>query len=205
MFVLSDVLFSLKDDVSAKFMKSYLYILFLLLPAAVLADFSCVNENVSIKASTDHLEDKGDGTIFDPKTGLVWMKCVAGQIWSSSSNDCIGEPLQSNWGFAFELVQGVNDGIWGQNFGKTDWRIPNVKEFESIAESRCWYPALNTAVFTNVPENYGVKGGFYWTSTIASENENVDARAYYYGLTVGNVILGDKTFKQYFRFVRGGD
>ena len=53
-----------------------------------LADLQCTHENTAAPATTAHLVDNGDGTVSDPKTGLVWKKCPEGQTWNSGAKKC---------------------------------------------------------------------------------------------------------------------
>ncbi len=34
--------------------------------------------------------DNGDGTVTDPTTGLVWMRCSMGQVWDGDGTTCTG-------------------------------------------------------------------------------------------------------------------
>jgi len=113
---------------------------------------SCDNENTAITATTTHLTDNNNGTITDPETDLIWKKCSEGQIWSGAGNNCsIGTADTFTWQAALQRSQEVNDGIAGENFAETDWRLPNIKELESIAELRCSNPAINNTVFPETP------------------------------------------------------
>ena len=55
------------------------------------------------------LTDKGNGTVTDSRTGLVWDQAIA---------------VSKTWGAALSCCEGKNLG------GKSDWRLPNVKELE---------------------------------------------------------------------------
>ncbi|MBI4687331.1 MAG: DUF1566 domain-containing protein [Nitrospirae bacterium] len=70
--------------------------------------------------------DNGNGTVTDNRTGLVWQQGEAGQMmWGSALSYCEGLPLG----------------------GKTDWRLPNVKELESLTDdTRYNDPAIDTSV-----------------------------------------------------------
>jgi hypothetical protein len=83
-------------------------------------------------------------TIYDSSTGLSWERCVVGQTWTGS--DCTGEPTPLPWASA----------LTGAPVG---WRLPNVKELESIIERRCVSPAASTIAFPNIPQTR------HWTST----------------------------------------
>jgi len=105
--------------------------------------------------------DNGNGTVTDNLTGLMWTK----------NANLTGGGIQ--WPSAMNYVVGMNAGIY-QNFGYTDWRLPNINEIESLinaeeSNSNIW---LNSNGFNNVML------GNYWSSTTVdyyTENEwNVD-------------------------------
>ena len=99
--------------------------------------------------------DNGDGTISDESTELMWMQ------------DDSGEGM--NWEETL---------IFAENFefgGYSDWRLPNVKELQSIVnysrspgttQSAAIDPLFNSTEITN--EGGQSDYGFYWTGTTHS-------------------------------------
>jgi formylglycine-generating enzyme required for sulfatase activity len=68
------------------------------------------------------------------------------------------------WQEALDYVKGMNNGTY-ENFGYTDWRLPNRKELHSLADYLKYNPALPTGhSFTNVQANN------YWSSTSNANN-----------------------------------
>lgn len=67
----------------------------------------------------------------------------------------------SNWQEA--LQQAAND----TGAGHADWRLPNVKELESIAELSCHWPAIEIAPFPDTPAE------LFWSSTPARDADAV--------------------------------
>lgn len=119
----------------------------------------CQPEN--ILPTTAHLVDNKNGTVSDPKTGLIWKRCSEGQIWNSVTNGCDGSVNPFNtWKYAFKVVQNVNGGISGQALGHNDWRLPNINELTSIVEVQCVKPAFNLSVFPSTPALT-----LFWSST----------------------------------------
>ncbi|MBK1724773.1 hypothetical protein CKO23_21615 [Thiocystis violacea] len=103
--------------------------------------------------------DNGDGTVTDHATGLMWMQ------------DDNGEAV--NWEAA--LAYAKNATIAGYD----DWRLPNAKEIQSIADYSGVFPAIDTSVF-NLSKLTNIKGQtdypFYWTSTsnpVQGEDEEI--------------------------------
>jgi hypothetical protein len=91
----------------------------------------------------------GDGTVTDNLTGLMWTK------------DANLPGSSKTWLEALEYVAVMNAGTH-QNFGYTDWRLPNVNEIESltnagVADTGTW---LMTQGFSNVQSDF-----YYWSST----------------------------------------
>jgi hypothetical protein len=109
------------------------------------------DRSVAESTSIARFVDLNNGTISDTKTGLVWMKCSLGQIWSGAR--CEGNALNISWSDA--LIEAAEY----EFLELTDWRLPNIKESASIIENSCENPALNIDVFPT--EAYRS----YWTST----------------------------------------
>lgn len=99
--------------------------------------------------------DNGDGTISDAATGLMW-----------SQND---SAVALNWEEALAWVAQKNE----ENYlGYNDWRLPNVKELQSIVDysrspdtssSAAIDPLFNCSTIINEAGNLDY--GFYWSST----------------------------------------
>jgi len=88
-------------------------------------------------------------TVTDNLTGLMWTK----------NANLPGD--DKTWQQALDYVKGMNAGTY-ENFGYTDWRLPNRKEFHSLTDYSRYDPALPSGhPFTNV-QGYYV---YYWSST----------------------------------------
>ena len=124
-----------------------------------------------------------DSTLYDARTGLTWDRCVLGQSWSTAANGCVGTPETMSWSAAHFRANGA---IFLSNNG---WRVPNVKELESIVDRRCALPALNPEFFR------GNKEILTWSSTPGWAVNMAD----------GSVVSGQSaTFGMSVRLVRGG-
>ncbi len=97
--------------------------------------------------------ENADSTLFDSGTGLTWERCVRGQTWSAAVGACTGLPVELSWSNA---VLQANVAMYR---GRADWRVPNVKELESIVDRRCSSPALNPDLFRGNQET------MTWSST----------------------------------------
>lgn len=107
----------------------------------------CKMESIRAATPTADFIDNRDGTVTHRRTGLVWMRCALGQNWDGKS--CAGQAEKYIWGKALQAAVDINAA--GGYAGKSDWRVPNVKELESIAELQCIQPAINLAVFPATP------------------------------------------------------
>ena len=113
----------------------------------------CVRGNPSYGKNDFH--DNGDGTITDRATGLMWSKADSGQ--------------GMNWQDALAWVQKKN----AEKFlGHDDWRLPSVKELQSIVDytrspdtthSPAIDPIFNCTTITN--EAHQADYPFYWSAT----------------------------------------
>jgi hypothetical protein len=108
-------------------------------------------------ASASRFVTATDGTVADTATGLTWMRCNVGQVWSAETKTCLGYSETLTWKSALNTVTTYNQVQLG--LGKNaDWRLPNIKELASIVSLQCVYYAIDEAVFPDMLRHY-------WTST----------------------------------------
>jgi len=113
----------------------------------------CVRGNPAY--GKNHFHDQHDGTIADRASGLVWSQADSGQ--------------GMNWQAALAWVQQKN----AENYlGHRDWRLPSVKELQSIVDysrspettqSPALDPVFHCTAFTN--EAQKVDYPFFWSAT----------------------------------------
>jgi len=113
-------------------------------------------------------------TVTDTRTGLIWQKQDDGnaRTWDGALSYCEGLPLA----------------------GQIDWRLPNIKELESITDDSRYNPAIDP-VFT------GTKSSYYWSSTTAA---GYPSNACYVYFNDGYVAYSNKDVTLYVRCVRAG-
>jgi len=76
--------------------------------------------------------------------GLLWRRCPVG--WNWDGGECVSAtPQARSWSATLTQVAGFTENAW------SDWRLPNIKELNSIIERRCSNPAVDTRVFPVVP------------------------------------------------------
>ncbi len=122
-----------------------------------------------------HFVNNGNGTITDTDTGLMWQQ---GEI-----------PASTNWegalAYAASLTLGSN----------TDWRLPNIKELQSINDETLAAPSVSTVYFP------GATASRYWSSTSMHNSTN---EAWYLDCQYGITTYALKTTNLLVRCVRGG-
>jgi hypothetical protein len=93
--------------------------------------------------------DNGDGTVKDNLTGLIWLK----------NANCFGF---RNWTDALTDANTLSDGTCGLADGSADgaWRLPNIKELQSLID----FGIVNPALPTGHPFS-GADSISYWSST----------------------------------------
>lgn len=135
----------------------------------------CVRSAVTVTSLRASLTDNGDGTIMDNHTGLMWQKADAGSAL--------------NWDDALKYAEALTLA------GYSDWRLPNIKELQSINDESLTSPSLDRTVFG------GALPGEYWSSTTQVNNA---ASVWTVDFTYGIASYRGKTEAVRVRAVRGG-
>lgn len=125
--------------------------------------------------SVSHFADNGNGTITDNYTGLIWQK-------TPSINTMTWEKA---------LIYSDTSTL----SGKTDWRLPNVKELQSLNDVSLTNPSFSNTVFP------GIVSGNYWSSTTLL---NPTSKAWDINIAYGIVSQNDKILSEHVILVRGG-
>ena len=112
----------------------------------------------------------------DSKTGLTWQ-----------DNSAVKE-TKMTWQDAKSYCSELSLG------GYSDWRLPNIKELQSIVDISKYKPAIKKG-FNYVSTSY-----YYWSSSVyVSDTKDAWVVDFEYGYTDNS----DKTSKNYVRCVRG--
>lgn len=120
---------------------------------------TCLNNNPPSNPDSIY-SDHNDGTITDNRTGLMWKVCSEGQSWSPGV--CSNSALSYPWLSALSLAEASTFA------GYNDWRLPNLKELQSLVEECTNNPAINGNRFPNTPTSYS--GASFWTSSPTINN-----------------------------------
>jgi len=134
-----------------------------------------VRETILPASITKRFKENGDGTIYDSLTGLVWQKVQSTTLmtWEEALNYVSGLVLAS----------------------KSDWRLPNIKELQSLNDEKLYKPSFNKDFFTDI------NSGNYWSSTTLL---NASTKAWDINIDYGIVSYNEKTNKENVLCVRGG-
>jgi hypothetical protein len=95
-------------------------------------------------------KDNADGTVTDNLTGLMWTK-----------SDTVLGGINRSWQDILNLVKDMNAGL-RENFGYSDWRLPNIVEITSLLSRQYDKPVLPEGHPFDLVYGYGVTT---WTST----------------------------------------
>jgi hypothetical protein len=120
-----------------------------------------------------HFIDNGDSTITDNLTNLIWQKYPNINI--------------QNWEQAL---------LYSENLvlaNATDWRLPNIKELQSLNDENVIQPSVTAPYFQNI----GVKK--YWSSTSLP---NQITKAWYWNTAFGITTYDEKINSNYVICVR---
>ena len=134
--------------------------------------------------------DHSNGTVSDNNTKLIWKKCSQGQTWSSGANTCTGSTTSMNWKEALEEAQSEYFASY------KDWRVPNIKELNSLVSLRCYTPSINASVFPNTPSSS------FWSSSPFS---GTSSYSWYVSFGYGYDYYNSRGSKNAVRLVRGGE
>ncbi len=100
----------------------------------------CVRADGGAAFHNQEYVDNGDGTVSDKVTGLLWQQHLNFE--------------QYNWDDALKYCNNLDYA------GRTDWRLPNIKEGISIVNYNKFSPSIDLEFFPNTPADK-----FFWTSS----------------------------------------
>ncbi|HHJ80805.1 MAG TPA: DUF1566 domain-containing protein [Candidatus Tenderia electrophaga] len=180
--------------------------------ASVFAEQICDN-TVKQTAPTSAFTVNSDGTVSDDFTGLMWMPCVQGLSGSACAT---GTEQAHTWQTALQAVTAVNADP-AENYGYSDWRLPNIKELATITELQCHSPAANLVLFPATPmipgynnadpQQITVYSSLLWSSTPSSIYNSAapsTGRSLAWGINFidGGIVRANKDSSGYVRLVR---
>jgi hypothetical protein len=146
---------------------------------------------------TPRFTDRGDGTVRDHLTGLIWLQDAS----------CVGDVP---WAQALTAAHTLGHGQCGLTDGSQagEWRVPNIKELYSLFDLAFFEPAVSNAAGT-APWTEGdafsrVQPVFsYWSSTTVAQDT---LHAWYIYPATASILSTPKSGSRLFVWpVRGGE
>ena len=111
-----------------------------------------------------------DDTAHDAKTDLTWQRSVA--------------PGTYTWPDANTYCQGLTLGG-----GVAGWRLPTIKELQTIIDERAYGPAIDTTAFPATPSE------FFWSSSLCAAFSDAAWGVDFYGGHVYIDVVGYYSFR----------
>ena len=119
---------------------------------------------LAVTNAQDGLYDNGNSTVSDFRTGLMWHQNAYTALlptWNGANTHCVNSALAEH----------------------NDWRLPTVKELNSITDRTTVSPAIDRRMFP------GTANARFWTATdIATD----PTRAWVVNLAPAEIIAADK-------------
>ena len=126
--------------------------------ASLVVNDGKVNSNLattSITAVQTRFQAAASGTIVDSFTGLTWMRCALGQAWTGST--CSGDAAT----YVLSEIPGLSSGF--VYAGISTWRVPTVRELQSIVDLSRFNPSTDSNAFPNTPFKHFRTSSWEWT------------------------------------------
>ncbi len=134
----------------------------------------CIRDVSTPTVIANHFIDNGDGTITDNLTQLIWQKVPNANLLT--------------WENAITYAESLSLA------NATDWRLPNIKELQSLNDETKSNPSVNTTFFATI----GSKN--YWSSTSLP---NQVLESWYWNTQFGITTYAAKTATNYVICVKG--
>jgi hypothetical protein len=151
----------------------------------------CQEANVLPSATDARYERNTPTIVTDKNTGLMWRICVEGKTGDQCET---GTAVNASWGEALIYASNTNEGK--SLDGYKDWRLPNIRELNSLVEVQCANPTINSRIFPNTPATH------IWTS---SPYGTLDFYSWYVDFSNGETNTDDRLNAKGIRLVRDAD
>ena len=139
--------------------------------------------------SNPRFTDQNNGTVIDNNTGLIWTK----DAYAPGPAACTPAIIKT-WQATLDYVKCLNSNSY---LGFSDWRLPNVLELKSLANTS----QSNTSIWLIANGFTGVQSEPYWSSSSAGDGPS---SAWSVDMWVGAVDGDDKSDNNYAWPVRSG-
>ena len=155
-----------------------------------------------VELPTPRYANKGNGTIKDRLTGLIWLKNAncpgVSRQWQQALNDIVS---LNTTGKMNNIDCGDTSGKKGSH--RKDWRLPNIRELHSLVDFAFTGPAISNAAGTGQGSSndpFSNFGGPYWSSTTVVNSSFAWLVFFGHGIVDGN----DKSSLNFVLAVRNG-
>lgn len=158
-----------------------------ILATANLTAYANCTPLIAEETPTSRVVPLNDGSeVKDKVTGLIWQRCSIGQVWRNNTCTAKLEAKQLTWHEALKETKALGNG----------YRLPTIRELQSILEFRCHTPAINSTVFPNT------NAGSYWSSSPVYSRDWTSGSAWYVDFTHAISSNNGISYKFYARAVR---
>jgi hypothetical protein len=150
--------------------------------------FTCLLGLMPCAATAQPFVVSADGLeVTDSATGLIWRRCAEGMVFSLGACTGTASTFTHELALTRARTEAVATGV--------AWRLPNVKELNSIADRSLSGPAIDTTAFPATPAD------LFWSS---SPYVGYPADAWLINFNNGNFNYLGRTTALYVRLVRAG-
>jgi len=85
----------------------------------------------------------GNGTVYDTKTKLTWQQTAPMYSWANAKTYCASAAVSAS-------------------LGGTGWRLPTIKELQTIVDYSQYSPAIDSTAFPSTPPIW------FWSSSLCA-------------------------------------
>lgn len=103
--------------------------------------------DVTLTLNSGEFDLHDSGTVTDALTHLTWQSCAVGQTWELSTRSCTGNAQVFSYANAMKITSDFAD--------KTDWRLPNIYELNSILNLKTYDQPAEPFLFPQAPTDRG--------------------------------------------------
>lgn len=128
----------------------------LLTSVSGLAHAACFDTTLKATRTAEELVADGP-TVVDLVSGLEWQRCALGATFDPLAERCTGTPTKLVWDVALRQAKAFSDASGTP--AQQSWRLPNVKELQSVIDAACYRPVVRPAYYPDTPSDA------FWTST----------------------------------------
>ena len=163
-----------------------------------------VSSKTTLRICDEEFDDSryrinGDGTVTDLRTALQWQRCPSGFVLADQGTAALSDDRcepDANVTPERAWQQALTDAEADSFAGHDDWRLPNIKELESLV-AQCSMPTIEPAVFPDTP----IQPGF-WSSTATEAPSPQPDRIWQVAFSSGDIGYSVATDPAYLRLVR---